>query len=918
MSEMHKRSAQASNASGSAASICLSSEDAARVRELIAGRHSKAALQVAKDLHKRVATTDSEALLVGAYRARIEDLTRLRMTVEARALLAIAGERFPAAVFGWEDLEQELCVLDGRLDGIVGPLRNPDLSAKERERIETFIRQRVDDLPALAAVSSLPPEHSVRVAASALAAAFQAVTAGNLADELLTLPQVSRRSPLAPWKVLVRAIACYYRHEDTECRKWLLAIPDDAVPARLISAMTAMLGTKSEVRFTAAETALIESAGDHGPALRSSLADLEAAFAARKKQPILDAVRAVAAAGIGLEPALRERLNQHIAVRCVPQHIPRRAVDAALGAIPRLDAYFYRLLARSLEEMRYAESSAEAVMVWEEFRRVAIRENWFAAGELEDGVLSLHMAEMVAKLPPDVFADMDGRKVLFHRGDRARSREGLPSPEMLFDRACQADANTEAFEAWLRWAKKQQNEKVADEVAERWRKGRSGEIQPLLHLMESAEKRNALRKSLKYLEEAERLDGLNPAVRRAKARLLVSSAVRHLRQSQFHLIPAEIEQLLTVPEVRPGDVAALAAALHWCCAAVERNTAAQHESETKLVRSIGPVAAHLMESAVARAAQWRSHLSVSPLDARDTPPAELVAGAVRACLLGDWVGLSIPLLFGWMAELIDALRQPVISVDATQLLALGEAALNDSARELAYAVSSAGLSLGVANARFLFLRARALPAWTEIRREGCLAAAGELAQREHDMELAGRILDRLNGRLRLSPQANALSAELVDVIVEEELKLRKYPAVPRDDQPRYGAQLTSTTAARCDCPKCRAERGEPISDWDDEDEEEAWDDEEDDFDDPLQGMPAVLATILESLPPAERQRVLKVIEAGEDPIKVLDTIDQAIRKISPGSAARKSSRKPPKVAASKPDKQAIPVPDQPPTQGNLF
>ena len=911
-----KRSVQSPNASAGAGKSRLSPEDAARVRELIAERHSKAALQVAKDLHKRVATADSEALLADAYRARIEDLIRLRMTVEAKALLAIVQERFPATVSRWADLEQELCVLDGRLDGIVGPLRDPDLSAEERERIEAFIRQRVEDLPALAAVSSLPSEHSLRVAASALAAAFQAVTAGNLDDELLALPQVARRSPLAPWKGLVRAIACYYRHEDAECRKWLLAIPDDAVPARLIPAMTAMLGTKTEIRFVAAETALIEAAGDHGAALRSSVTSIEAAFAARKRQPILDGVRAVAAASIGLEPAVRERLRQHIAVRCVAQHIPRRAADSALGGSPRMDAYFYRLLARSIEQAGYVESAAEAVMVWEEFRCAAIRENWFDAGGLEDGVLSLHMAETVAKLPDGVVEEMAHRETSLSHSGKGRRSAALPSTGELFERACRADASAEGFEAWLRWARKQQNGKAADEVAERWRRARPGEIQPLLHLMESAEKRNALKKSLKYLEEAEELDGLNSAVRRAKARLLLSSAVRHLRQGQTHLVPGEIEPLLAVPEVRPGDVAALAAVLHWCCAAIERNHAAQHEWESKLVRSIGPVAAHLLASALARAVQWRFNLSVPPLDASHTAPAELVAGAVRACLLGDWVGLSIPQLFGWTGELIKALNHTANSVDAAQLLTLGEAALNDSARELAYAVSSAGLSLGTANARFLYLRARAFPAWMEIRREGCLVAARELAQRERDIELMGSILDLLNGRLRFSVQADALSRELVDAIVEEELKLSRHPAVPRDDQPRYTTQLISATEARCDCPNCRAERGEPIDDWDDLNDEDDWDEEEDNPE--LQGMPTVLAAILEALPFRDRQRVLEAIEAGEDPIEVLDRIDQAVRKMSLGSAARKSGWKPPKAADSKPGKQAIPAPDQPPTQGSLF
>ena len=97
----------------------------------------------------------------------------------------------------------------------------------------------------------------------------------------------------------------------------------------------------------------------------------------------------------------------------------------------------------------------------------------------------------------------------------------------------------------------------------------AGEIQPLLHLMESAEKRDALKKSLRYLEEAEELDRVNPAVRRAKARLLVSSALRHLRQHKTHLVPAEIEPLLSVPEVRQGEVSALAAALRWCCAVID-------------------------------------------------------------------------------------------------------------------------------------------------------------------------------------------------------------------------------------------------------------------------------------------------------------------------------------------------------------
>ena len=136
----------------------------------------------------------------------------------AKSLLAIVRERFPKTAPRLAEIKLDLCVLDGWLDGLVGPLRNPALTDGER--------QRIHDLPALGTVPSLPPEHPLRIAAcTALTTALQAVTEGPSNDDLLTLPQVARRSPLTSWKALVRAIARHHRHEDVECRNWLPAGP---------------------------------------------------------------------------------------------------------------------------------------------------------------------------------------------------------------------------------------------------------------------------------------------------------------------------------------------------------------------------------------------------------------------------------------------------------------------------------------------------------------------------------------------------------------------------------------------------------------------------------------------------------------------------------------------------------------------
>ena len=908
----------------------LRPEEAERVRELIATQHSKSALQMAKDLHKRCATAESEALLVDVYQARIADLLKLRMTVEAKALMAIVSERFPAARPRLEELNRQLCALDGRLEDVVAPLRDPNLGAADREAIETFIRQRVWDLASLANVSSLPGEHSLRIAAAALHTAFKAVTQGPVDDALLALPEVARRSPLAGWKALVRAIACYHRREDEECGKWLLTIPDDAVAARARPSLNAILGTELGAKadankFTAAEQRLMAAVADHGPALRKALATLESAFAAKKRHSILEAARGVAAAAAGCDAAVRERLRQHITLRCVAEEeIPSTAIEAALGGPPKQNAYFFRLLARIEEEQQTAESSAEAVFAWEEFRRLAIQERWFAAGSLEDGVLSLHMAQMVVKLPADIVEEVEDMEPFFHQPGKRRDEEGLPSAGTLYERACRADPSQDAFQQWLEWASKHCSGKIADQVAERWHEARGTDVQPLLYLMDSAEKRDAFKKSLNYLNEAERLDRLNPAVRRAKLRILLSGVLRHLRQRKTSLAMAGIEQLQSVPEVRPGEVSALTALLGWCCAEIDKDQAAKEQRARDAVQLLGGVATHMVLFALINEAELGPNVQCPDLKFDRKAALELLNGTVRACQLGESAGLPMPLSFDWTSELIDMLKKPNCPADAAQLLSIGEAALRDGSKELAHAVSVAGLSGGMANARFLFLRARAVPAWAFSQRDGCFAAALELARRERDSELTGKILDELSGGARLGNGAisyraeemasRSVSRELLSEILEEERGAKKFPDQRNPESPGYAAKLKSTEI-ECDCPNCRARRGEPLDDsddWDDEVDEEDEEDEEDEQNEAdIRGIFSnsvlnELDKILDALEPGLSRKAREAIAAGENPLRVLDRM---LAKASPkGESAAASGKSKKRKAARFPR----------PEQGSLF
>src|SRR5437879_4832170 len=161
--------------------------------------------------------------------------------------LRIAVCHFPPGTSKWNKIEHRLfSYITQNWRG--HPLRSFqaifNLIAERRAGIEAAVAREAGDLAALAECAALPSEHPLRKAASALQRAFLAVIGGPVGEEAVELPEVSHRSPLAPWKLLVRAIACFYRREDEACRRYLEAIKPEAAAARLVPAMQAMLGGK--------------------------------------------------------------------------------------------------------------------------------------------------------------------------------------------------------------------------------------------------------------------------------------------------------------------------------------------------------------------------------------------------------------------------------------------------------------------------------------------------------------------------------------------------------------------------------------------------------------------------------------------------------------------------------------------------
>ena len=781
------------------------------MRQLIANGKSKVALDTAKEIHKAQGTAASEALLLDAYAARIQSLVDQNLAVEAKSLLDLVRERYPSARERFTDRTGTVGSRTVRLEELVRPLNNADLDAVRRASIEEAIA-REGDLAALAECSSLPPEHPLRQAASALQRALLAATGGPVGEEAAELPEVSRRSPLAPWKLLVRAIACFYRAEDEACRRYLEAIKPESAPARLVPAMQAMLGGKA-AGLTPAAAALVSSVTSDPAALHKALEALEKAFGSHKDGAILKAIREAVKACGDAAPDRVEKLKQHISVRCALTDLDVEKVQAAMGGASRHDAYFLRLFARGMEELGDPKNIARACATWDKFRQEAVQEGWFPANGPEAAALYLHMAGVLRKLPHRLLAEM--QRAIGRENSKSPEELYFLYPEKLYGRACAIDPHFESFSQWMEWAKGG-GAGEAEKVAESWHKIRPMDIEPILFLMEAKEKRSAFQSSLQYLAKAELIDGVNPAVRQARLRLLSRAVLRHLQQKKPHLAEDKLAEIAALPQSQQGDRPAFVAALRYMTSAVRGATgeAAAHRAEAE--RILGSKAgAALLIYAMGEACK-RSPLDYPPAIATFGKPERsgLPEAVARVAELSRDMQLVQPIPGDWLTETAAQFARGSQSLSVSQLKILAQVALDVKRSELGYAASAAGLERGGSTeASFLLLRARSLPFGE--RKAVCAAAAAQLARQHRQMDVVERAVEELAG----SPFDDLkFTADQTATVLRKEKAERAFPTAYRPG-PDYGDLLGE---GMCDCPNCRRARGEgsgPFEDFEDFDED---------------------------------------------------------------------------------------------------
>ncbi|PYN97881.1 MAG: hypothetical protein DMD91_16430 [Candidatus Rokuibacteriota bacterium] len=753
----------------------------AHVDDLLARGKTRDAVEAARQLYKAARTAETEALLVDAYGARIRALMATGLTREARELASLVVERHPGTRARILPLLHETAA---RAGGDLGPLLAGLASADPATRrdLERTLGRVLTDCRALAEDPRLSDGDPLRQAARAASELFQAVTSGPLPDGALArLDGVSRHSPLAPWKLLIRAIDAYYRRDDAAVLANLSAIPPDAAPARLAPLLRCLAGEAKPIdRPSLGDRVLLDKVSGGRARFRTELAGLIDAIRGRDQRQALVAARNLIETARSASDTFMPTFASTLLTHWLHANFDPRPLMTLLVR-GRSDVGTLRQLALALERVGAWEA---AVPAWDGYLATAQQIAAMPHTGREPSRLLLHMAELI---PTDIDELLDVADVEDEEELQELIRDGaLPDcldRGRLLERARTADPDARVFRALVaHWETR--DPRRAEREADAWRARHPRDLEPLLFLARAAERRGAHRKALDWLDAAEVLDRVHPDVRRSRFRVLLSSGERHLRDRQVSAALRDIDRLAVGPEAAAGDRPAYVAALRWAAARCAGETASAAERRRDLGERLGnPVLLNLVLASVAATIGLDTGGDVGVDPSTAMPKVAAVEGLARAADL--LLALDRPLHAP--PDLVRRIELNPRGAAPAHLYSLCTLGLRTNRQSLAYAASGAGLEADTElTHRFLLARGRALATGRhEQERERalrCLRAARTLATRLRDTEtsreasLALRELELPPWSMDEAPEEDDLPPAAIRRVIEDERNATAAPS----------------------------------------------------------------------------------------------------------------------------------------------
>lgn len=523
------------------------------VRTVLAEGKTKEALALAKQLIKESPSLETESCLAAVYQARIRELQADGLVSDANNLIEIARQRC-------SNFKKDFNSLSGYVyhfplsredvSRLVTLLQNPANDEINKDRLLDILKYGLSDLRYLIEASGISEENALKQDAIVVWNAFAAVT--NEMDEsqrrnrLARLSSVSRHSPLALWCLFIRALEAYHAFDDALVGRLLEKIPDRCAlaPAKqILTSLLKKLGPPPGLSSRA--TRLVWKAIDPETPTAQWL-DLMRTFESRNKKGVRDKIGKILQSSWTSSPFLLRAAS-----RAINEKIDETEIN--------LDRQVYEDLNKAYEKI-WGEVGI-LLNVLDVIKVIGMDEPLYASQRMENAVnewsdLLTDKEKSVILIRAAAYALIDESDVPkpFFFG-RSHDRVDHDDSIRLCQKAIKYDPQPEYFEKLLFLMRKENRKaKEIEELLNQWRKRFPNDCVPLVYLFEDAEQRGVLQKALKFLEEAERLDHLNPKVRNARQRLVWRMAIKHVKQRKFHLAQRDMKHVQSL-EMNPGNQA---------------------------------------------------------------------------------------------------------------------------------------------------------------------------------------------------------------------------------------------------------------------------------------------------------------------------------------------------------------------------
>ena len=539
-------------------------EEASRAAELLDQGKVREAVEAAKELARKAPGPETDELLVRAYSARIGQLRAEGLDRDARSLCDLVERRIPAAGARMAALREEGDLLADGFRGLLAALGGAE--GDERRRLSELLARKLADPGVLADSPALDIGHPLRREAGAVRELFTAVTLGPLPQgAMAALDAVSRSSPLAPWKLLIRAIDAFYRGEAESVRRNVAAIPPESAVAPLGPLLLRLTdGAQAAPPGPAPVAELGERLSGGRGGLRASLEDLEKGFLEEDEEKALRAAERVLAALPPSALEARRRFLLTLAARWVQSDFNPGALSASLfQGLPKLEKV--RGIALAMERVDWEE----ALGLWYVYLDVRSHESPPPPGR---EVAAVHL-RMSALFPPDEEELHHALGVCCSKCLRQDIRDGrfpeFLDREALLEKAVAADPSRRTFQA-LFTRQVDEDRAAAAKTAARWHLARPGDPEPLVYLVGDAERRSAWQEALELLDRAEVERHLGPELRGRRLPVLVAKVQEHIRKRQAAAAMATLTLAKEEPEATNEDIGPYFAALEWALSRVRR------------------------------------------------------------------------------------------------------------------------------------------------------------------------------------------------------------------------------------------------------------------------------------------------------------------------------------------------------------